>query len=316
MPGSCGPKLPGHIRVALLGSSTSLGQNIPNEKTFAQRAALDLSRESGHPVEIENLGFEGLSPLLSYRRLNEALSLHPDLVIYPITPFDLEQKMDPSQLAARNDPRPPTKAAVRYPMSPMVWVRDRLKESRALLVAQHFLFSNAQTYLSMYMNYGDKADILRIPLSQAWQQRFSDLDLIIADMSARLRQARVPLVLMAIPTRSEAALANRSARFPHTDAFAFSHEIGAIAARHGAVFVDGVSDFSHVPESENFFYIVDGHLDADGQALLARALVRKCLDGSLATFRQKNSAGLSNQATQTQLLKTRNFESLAVGQER
>src|SRR5271165_2326722 len=41
---SCGPKPPGAIRIALIGSSTSLGLEIPFEQTFAERAARELSR--------------------------------------------------------------------------------------------------------------------------------------------------------------------------------------------------------------------------------------------------------------------------------
>ncbi len=78
---SCGPKPPGHIRVALLGSSFALGFAVPYEDTYAVKTEQQLSKACQRPVEIQNLGAEQLQPLQMYRRVYEALALQPDLLI-------------------------------------------------------------------------------------------------------------------------------------------------------------------------------------------------------------------------------------------
>jgi hypothetical protein len=281
----CGPKPPGTIRIALLGSSISQGLDVPYEQTFATRAAFDLARATGHDVQIENLGMQNVSPLYCYRRLGEALALQPDLIVYAITPFDVEQNMDPAALAHRNDPNAmDSKPAVRYPLSWLKLLQYTLNESRAVVMAQHFLFSNTETFVRLFMNYGDKADYLRQPLTPAWQTRFANLNLILTDMAARSHQAGVPLIIMAAPSRPEAALANLADRPPHTNPFTFNRRLGEMAAQTGAAYIDAVDEFSRLPHSEQLFYVVDQHITPEGQAVLSDALVRKCLDGSIPAF--------------------------------
>jgi len=284
---SCGPKPPGAIRIAILGSSVSQGLYVPYEQTYFARTASDLSRSCNRPVDVQNLGVPGSSPIYAYRRVHEALALQPDVVLYLIAPFDLEQRIDPKELAERNNPArtdAPAKAAVHLMLSPMKRLEGTLVESRTVLVAQHFLFQNRGTFLRMYMLYGDKADFLRQPFTPAWQQRFADLDLIIGDMAEKLRAAGVPLVVIPVPSRAEAALLSSRELPPNIDPSAFGLQIESIAAKHGAMYVDLMQPFSNIPNSENLFYVVDGHVTPEGQKIIAQVLSKKLLDGSIPAF--------------------------------
>jgi hypothetical protein len=284
---SCGPKPPGTIRIAILGSSVSQALYVPYEQTYFARTASDLSRSCNHPVDVQNLGVPGSSPIYAYRRLPEAMALKPDVVFYLLAPFDLEQRIDPQELAARNNPtrdESSTKSAVQLTLSPMKRMQQTLVESRTVLVAQHFLFQNRDTFLRMYMLYGDKADFLRQPLTPAWQQRFADVDLIIGDMSDKLRAAGIPLVVIPVPSRAEAALLSSRELPPHVDPSAFGHQIESIAAKHGADYVDLMQTFSDIPNSENLFYVVDGHATPEGQQVIAHVLSKKLLDGDIPAF--------------------------------
>jgi GDSL-like Lipase/Acylhydrolase family len=289
---SCGPKPPGTIRIAILGSSVSQGLNVPYEQTYFARIATELSRSCNRPVDVQNLGVPGSSPIYAYRRVREALALKPDVVLYLLAPFDLEQRIDPKELAARNDPAHndpartglQAKRAVQLTLSPMKRLEGTLVESRTVLVAQHFLFQNRDTFLRMYMLYGDKADFLRQPFTPAWQQRFQDLDLIIGDMADRLHAAGVPLVVIPAPSRAEAALLSSPQLPPNVDPSAFGHQIEMIASKHGAVYVDLMAAFRDIPNSESLFYVVDGHATTDGQKVIAQIISRKLLDGSVPAF--------------------------------
>jgi hypothetical protein len=94
---------------------------------------------------------------------------------------------------------------------------------------------------------------------------------------------------MAVPSREAAALLNAKARPPHTDAFDFSRRLQTMASNLNIGFVDAVQEFAHEPHSDRLFYYVDLHIDGQGHGLLARALERKLLDGSIPAIeaRQK-----------------------------
>jgi hypothetical protein len=277
---SCGPKPPGTIRIAILGSSVSQGLYVPYEQTYFARAASELSRVYDRPVDVQNLGVPGSSPIYVYRRVQEALALKPDVVLYLLAPFDLEQQIDPKELTERNNIiRPLPKTAVRLTVSPVKQLQKTLIGSRTVLVAQHYLFQNRDTFLRLYMTYGDKADFLRQPVTPAWQQRFADLDLIIGDMVGKLRSAGVPLVIIPVPSRAEAALLSSRELPPHVDPFAFGRRIEIIASQHGAGYVDLMDAFSHIRDSERLFYVVDGHVTPDGQKVIAEYLSQKLQDG-------------------------------------
>ena len=283
---SCGPKRPGTLRLALLGSSISMGLNIPFDKTFGEQAVQDLSRATGRNVEFENLGMELLSPLQCYRRLEEAIGLKPDAVVFAISPFDLEQDMDPQQVADRND------AELTFAMptlethhSVISWLQTKVRDSRALMIAEHFLFSNTATYVRVYLRYGDKADYLRKPLSSRWRRRLSDFNLILTDMAARLRPLNIPLLVMVIPSQAQAAVLQSKQLPGNIEAGQIDRIIQDQTRSAGGYYVDVLSQFAKTPQSDRMFYPVDGHINIEGQAPVARALVQECLSGIAPAFK-------------------------------
>lgn len=282
---SCGPKPAGGLRIVILGSSVSQALHVPYEESFFARASGEISRACGRSVDVQNLGVPGASPIYAYRRVAEALALKPDMILYVFAPFDLEHQIDSKALAER-DSRALTSTAplTTLTLSPMKKLQNALIEGRSILVAQHFLFQNTSTFLKMYLLYGDKADFLREPLTAAWQKRFADLDVIIGGMANKARAAGVPLVIMAVPSRAEAALLSSQQLPAKVDPFEFGRQVSAIASQHGAVYVDLMGPFSRVPNAERLYYVVDGHLTSEGQRLTAQSLSQKLLDGSIPAF--------------------------------
>jgi hypothetical protein len=277
---SCGPKPAGTLRIVMLGSSITEGLHVPYQETFAERTARALAKATGRNVQIENMGLATLSPLNCYHKVDEAIALKPDFVVYAVAPFDLDQAMDPVQLANRNNPQVAVTGPLAHYSKPTLLktLQRELNDSRTFLVAQHFLFSNTQTFLRIYLAYGDKADYLRQPVSPRWQARYADFDLVLTDMAARFREAGIPLLLMAVPSRPEAALLSVKDPPPHTDGYSFDRTLQAMAAKLNIGYVDGIREFAATPHSDQLFYIVESHITGAGHALLARALVRKYLD--------------------------------------
>jgi GDSL-like Lipase/Acylhydrolase family len=285
-PTSCGAKPPGSVRIAILGSSVSQGVFVPYDETFPARVAAALKRDCHKTVDVQNLGVPNTSPIYVYRRLKEALSLKPDIVLFVLTPFDLEQHMDPEQLAHRNDPNPVIEApAATIQLTPYKRLQKFLTDSRTTYVAQHFLLQNQETFIRLYLLYGDKADFLRQPFTPAWERRFEDLDLIVGDMAKRIQASGSTLLLMPVPSRAEAAMLSYRHPLPRVDAAAFSKRIAQIAERHGAGYVDLMSEFKETPRPEDLFYVVDGHVTSQGYAVIAHGLLEKLMDGSVPPLR-------------------------------
>lgn len=257
---NCQTKPAGAFRIVVMGSSGAHGLYIPSEETFAVKAAGALQKQSGRTVDVQNLGIPNTTPSQWYARLDEVLALHPDAVIFTVTPFDVEQ----TRTALSGSATPPLKPGV------FKRIQHAVTQSRAVLMGQHLLFSNRDRFVRFYMLYGDKADFLRQPLTAAWQKRYADLDSIVARAADRLNAAHITFYLLAMPSRAEAALMNNPERPANTDPLSFGEQIAAIAARHGATYIDGVDALSHVSKPENFFYVVDGHIKPEGQSLIAR----------------------------------------------
>jgi hypothetical protein len=228
-------------------------------------------------------------PVYTYRRLPEAIALRPDVVIWPVAPFDVGEPLNRKTLQRVDENRPieadllPPK-----PLTPLKKIQNFLNDNvRASLVAQHYLFANPNTFVHLLLGYGERAAYLRNPTSAGWEKRYEDFDLILSKMAAKLQAADIPLILVVVPSREEAALLGVHPLPPHIDPLAFSNRVEAMACKHHVEFVDSVKEFAKQPHADRLFYYVDLHPDGDGHALIARAVVRKCLDGSIPAITEK-----------------------------
>jgi hypothetical protein len=255
---SCGALPPGHRRIALIGSSLSQGYLVAYSDTMAARIEADLTWMCGAPVEVQNL--------------DEALRLRPDAVVDVTAPFDLENSLVEDAAGAVVPPPPPP---------PPPGLRRRvfmaLRESRALVVAQHFMFRNQSIYLPLYLRYGDKANFLRPPFSAPWQERLRRLDTLVGVLAQRAQAAGVPFMLAFVPQAAQVELMDEPIVPPGIDPAALPAAIAGIMARHHAWFADTSAALRARP-ADQLYYIVDGHLSAEGHALAAALIVRRLVD--------------------------------------
>jgi hypothetical protein len=279
---SCKTVPTGTLRVAIIGASVSQALNVPDEQTYFNITAASLEHACNRIIDVQNLAKPRSSPYYAYRSLGEAIDLKPNVIVMLLAPFDLEQKIDPAALATRNDPTPSIRSsAVVEPMSLMRRAQLLLTDSRTVLVAEHFLLQNKDTFLRLYLNYGDKADFLRQPLTAAWARRFADIDVLIGDMSAKMKASGIPFVVVPVPSRAEAALLS-SPKWPQgVDPTAFGRLLEKIAEKHGAYYVDLMEPFRRIPNSQDLFLVVDGHVSGEGQRVIARELTQKLLHAQI-----------------------------------
>lgn len=276
----------GTSRIALIGSSASEGLYVDYDHTFATRTAVELTRRCHRPVETQNLGRLICSPACAFHRVDEALALKPDVLVLAISPHDIET-MNAQEVRDRDKPIPPTHPAELDAKkgNDTKRLQKVLTGSRSVTAAEHFIFQDPATYLKMYLVYGDKADFLRPPFTAAWRRRFDDLDLLVGEMAAKARAAHVPFYLLEIPSLAQSSiLAMQSPPSASVNAHALNQELAAIAARHGVEFVDVLDTFRKTPGANKDFYMVDGHLNAEGEALISGPLVESLIAGKESPF--------------------------------
>lgn len=297
----CGTRPAGAVRIAVMGASTAQGFKVQYEQTFAARLTESLTRACGRPVQFQNMGVAGATLLDTYYRAGEALALHPDLVMLVLSPYDLKAQVDPRLLAQRDAPVPrvidplsatpddphPDAPAPPPPTLLQSWraaLQDLAARSRALVAGQHFLFEDRATFVRLFMLHGEDADYLRPPLRPGWQRRLADLDVLLGDMARRFHDAGVPFMLVLGPQRIQAALLDRAASPGDADPFAIGHALATIAARHDILFADTLEAFAKLPDPEDLFYPVDGHMDGDGHAVFAQFLQRRLIASGIKPF--------------------------------
>jgi hypothetical protein len=276
---SCRTLPGGAARLVVIGSSTSWGYHIPTAKTWYMRTASALVRTCGRLIDVQNLGgILNLSQIAS--RVPEALALNPDAVVMTMAPYDLEE-VPPGDFAPTTGEQ--SEAATAVPMSTLKQLQALIVSARAVLVVQHFLFRQPDTYVPLYLLYGDKADFLRPPFTPAWRLRLDYADRALGYIAEKTREVGVPFVLVFVPQQAQADIASSGRRIPGVDPFAVGAAIEEIAHRHGIVFTDMVSRFSDIPNAQDLFLNVEGHFNGDGNAAAA-AVAEDALTGDGAAF--------------------------------
>jgi hypothetical protein len=292
-PESCGAKPPSAIRIALLGSSTAQGFKAPYAASFAAGASAVLTQMCGRPVEIQNMGVPGSKPLDSYLRVDEALAMEPDLVVMVVVPYDLEQFESRIRLANRRHPErlqlAEEPAAAPLPVSGSLLARFNdlvnvgVRSSRAVLVAEHFLFQRPETFVQLQLAVGDKADYLRSEVPPNWRQRYQDLELLIGEMADKIHQAGHQFLLVLGTELAQADLAHLTSPPPGTDPAAAGQQLALLAERHHVLFLDTLDGFK-AADPTALFYPADGHMSPEGHAVFATSLVRRLTEGDIAAF--------------------------------
>jgi len=275
----CGPVPAGTRRIAIIGTSMSEGYLVEYPDTVAARLGADLSAMCGKPVDVQNLASVYYSGRRLLVRMDEALTLRPSAVLLVIPPYDIEAQLDDAA-----DPitgtDPPARAVPRDRVADgnQVNLRQRLalwlRESRAVTVAEHFLFQQESTYLDLYLRYGDKADFLRPPFSAAWQERLRRFDLLVAELARRAHRANVPFTLAFVPQQAQLMLMEGIDPKPGVDPRALARALAAIASRHGVDFIDTSDALRVERQASRLYYVVDGHPSGVGQPIIARDIAR------------------------------------------
>jgi hypothetical protein len=304
--GELSPKQPGVYRIVLIGSSFTQGLFVPREKTFAALLPEELSMETGRKVEVYNEATGGrfrggpFPTQNSAEHFDEVLAAQPDLVLWVLTPDDVvnaaskENAASPDSGALQQEMPSATGPAVRRSF----WnkfaasiadgtfaerLRSRWEKTRTSIVLKHLLIASESQdeYIQSYLRDGDNANFLKTEPDAKWQTQLQYFDAELAEIAGLAENARVPLVAVFVPNRPLAAMISNGKWPAGYDPFKLENDVRDSVLSHGGHFIDLLPDYRGVPSPDRDYFAVDGHPDADGQAIISRFLAKELTSGGV-----------------------------------
>ena len=302
----CGPPPAGTFRIVLVGSSLAEGMWVPVQQTFAAQLPAKLSDLTGSKIDLYNEAMQWGTPRSVDLRLNEVFPVKPDMVLWTVTPYDIEnvrlrvpyipnkQEQDDgevihkaSEQAAPSGFTGRVRTASRKYGSPAAffeatWNRaiDPLRYTRTSFAMQHLLFKSQNQFMKQTL--GQKsAGFLEDPTPKQWQQQLDYFDQYLADVQSRLQAKGIPLVVTLLPNRPQAVLLSKGTWPAGYNPYRLGDELKALAAKHGATYVDILPDYRDVQDPDQYFYTVDGHMNSAGHAVLTNVLAKELVKGSM-----------------------------------
>jgi hypothetical protein len=301
-PLSCEAEHPGVFRIVLAGSSFAMGHLVQENRTFAALLPEALTEQTGRKIELYNEGMVGVNPHVFTERFNEVLAAKPDLILWALTPWDIENTLPPDSLLGpskkegafarawfrikttfKKKPLPEAISSV----SERFWRegQERFADSLIATLLQHFLFQNKNQYVKSTLMEGDSAGYLQTQPSTKWQQRLRQFNIDAAKVEAQATAAHVPFVAVLLPTRVQAAMISMGSWPAGYDPYRLDHELRAIIASHGGIYVDILPDLRTLPNPERNYYPIDGHPNAEGHEMISQLLTKALLSGSVPALR-------------------------------
>jgi hypothetical protein len=287
-----GPKLPGTFRIVVIGSSFVAGARVPIEEAFATMLSPELSRMTGQKVEIVNLGMAGSAayPSIVALRFKDALAAEPDMILRILNPWDIQnESATPSAPAGTpaqdTNTSPPAQKSLVARFISRVFDRDWL----AAYMLRHFLYESQSQYVKSFLRSGGtfvfNGGFLKAEPNAEWKKQLLQFESEDAGVEDRVKAAGVPLVSVFIPLRAQAAMISMEKWPAEFDPFKLSNELRSIITRHGGIYIDILPDFRNIPNPEEGYYPLEGHLNPRGHAIIARLLAKELMSGAVPALR-------------------------------
>jgi hypothetical protein len=302
-------KSPDIYRIVMVGSSFAMGYRVQLEKSFGELLAKDLSSRRGARVELYNQAMAGSggSPRSVSLRFNDALAANPDMILWVLTFWDVSHVstiMPANEARVDNGARGKTKQLIREALnvnsiSEMLQnlseilisrLRSHWESTRSCFLFRHFLAESQSQYLHSYLSGADSTmGFMRSEPSAGWQSWLGQTDGYAAELASRTAAAKVPLVMVLVPDRAQAALVARGSWPEGVDPYKLDSELHAIALSHGISYLDILPAFRDVPSPERLYLPVDGHPTEEGHRAIAGLLSKGLSAGPLPSLNARGS---------------------------
>ncbi|MEO7997653.1 MAG: hypothetical protein ABI852_09415 [Gemmatimonadaceae bacterium] len=178
---------------------------------------------------------------------------------------------------ASEPPTPtPTAASEKSKASLFARLRKQVRESRALIMAQHFLLQDDAYFFRAY-KLGNDDDALSVPTSSTYKNHYAGLEAHLVVFGRQFNADSIPFFFVPLPNRIQAALLSDKVELPNTDPLAYIRAVKAAGVYAGIGVVDMFSSFAATPDASHLFYAVDGHPGGEASALVAEAIEQELL---------------------------------------
>jgi len=298
-------KQSGSFRIVMVGSSFAMGLFVPRHLSFAALLPEELSRYTGRRVELYNESKGGKFrggpfPIKdSVARFQEVFSAQPDMILWIITPMDIENselvRFAPNS-AAHVPNRPKETGSTQAPESlwSRLWysvsrgtlwrkVRYRWEQSRSSLVLMHEVITleGPNQYVDSYLKNDNDAEFLKTAPNAHWQDLFGTLATEAEGFEEQARSAGVPLIAVLLPNRAQVAMISTNSWPAGYDPYQLDNRLRTVIVSHGGKYIDILPDFRTSPSPEQYYMPVDGHLTVKGHEMIAQMLTKEIERGTL-----------------------------------
>jgi hypothetical protein len=301
---ACSLKQPGTFRIVLMGSSFAEGLYVKREQTFAAVLPAELSRDTGRKIELYNEGMHWGTPRSVDLRFNQVVAAQPDMILWALTPFDIQNVslllpyIPPSQLLTKEAAAPAragssqnfvhrTLAVLTSKSIPELargaWRRmlEGFGDTRTSFLLQHYLYESPSQYVKHFLMQGDDAEFLRVNPNPQWQKELREFAGYDADLEAKAHAAGIPFVVVLLPDRAQAAMISMGQWPDGYDPYKLSDDLRSIVESHGGTYVDILHGYRTIPNPEQHYLPMDGHIDSVGHHIVADLMAKGLTSGSV-----------------------------------
>ena len=291
----CATKPPGIYRIVMAGSSIAMGLLVPADRSIAGLLPREISRATGRDVELYNTSIGaafGGTPRNVLLRFNEIQAAKPDLILWLLTPWDIEHAgvLRPPEdfvnarngMEAQSVPLNGRVAAVirlagRIGAAPLAAALYRsVGDSRFRFLLTHYLYESQSLYVGSFLkNQDENAGFLKSQWTPAWNGIFHEFEGYAAQIVARAGQLNVPISVVLVPSRAQAAMVSMGDWPQGYDPYELDKRLKDFFTRQGAVYLEISPQFRGIPNPEQHYVPLDGHPDAEGHAIIAAMISRE-----------------------------------------
>ena len=295
---SCTQKAPAAFRIVMLGSSTAMGLGVPEKKSFAALLPIELSQLTGRQVELYNEGLVPSHPEIIARWFNQALDPKPDLILWVVTPYDVQVSGEAPEVEPEAQAGAAAKAIFLIKNRPAgqsmldamrgVWINY----SRTAVLLRHILYKSPSQFLKSYLMSDVVSGYLKEEPTELWQKRLKLFDGYAASISLQAKAAGVPLVVVQLPSRAQVLMVSTGDWPNGYDPYMLNHVLKAIVANHGDTYLDSLRAYRNSYDLDQVFQQADEHPNEAGQDLIAGDLAVQFTSGVIPQLKAVGNARL------------------------
>jgi lysophospholipase L1-like esterase len=256
-------------RLLLLGDSFTFGQGVSYETTWGAIAE-GLLRQRGLPLQLVNAGVQRMdtrSELLLLREL--APRYRPEAVVVGFLINDLY-----TNVPLEPDPKAETRSADWSHVRDEVFVRPGGAQTFHLLqFARRLVTSSDAMYAKLYLAAPSRGEFLRLPLSARPRRQLAVTEQLLKQLAAESRALNVPLIVLSIPQQFQVLYrVAQGKQAGDIDVAFYDRYFAELGQRVGFTWVATLDALVEAEEPASSYYRLDGHLSAEGHAVVAGVL--------------------------------------------